>query len=415
MSQEMIRHLNEKRGQIIEQQGALLKLGDARTTEQTAKLDELIEAETKLELEVNRVVAHMKADENVRAMDAMKADRIKVTVDQVVDEKQKYADVYSKFIRRGMTGLTADEQNIMSAHCADALPIDIRGAQTITTTGGGYLIPEGFVNQIEEAMLAYGGVREVAQVITTASGNPLPFPSDNDTSNKGSILAINTAASDTDITFGQTMLNAYMYTSNFVKVPVQLAQDAAFNLDSYLTKKLGTRLARILNEHFTTGDGASKPYGFTVAGTSGVTTASASAITTDELYELEHSVDPEYRKSPSSVFMMADSTLKYVKKLTDGFGRPLWSSGLANGDPLSLLGYRYIINQDMAAITNSAKVMAFGDFSRYMIRDVLGMSILRLTERFADLFQVGYIAFGRHDGNLLDAGTHPIKYMTMHA
>jgi len=61
-------------------------------------------------------------------------------------------------------------------------------------------------------------------------------------------------------------------------------------------------------------------------------------------------------------------------------------------------------------------VLLFGDFQKYIIRDVTGAEagpvILRLNERYADYGQVGFFLFSRHDGDLLDAGTDPIRCMT---
>ena len=53
--------------------------------------------------------------------------------------------------------------------------------------------------------------------------------------------------------------------------------------------------------------------------------------------------------------------------------------------------------------------MLFGDFSKYHIRDVMEVRLVRLDEVYAEYAQVAFLAFSRHDGLLLDAGTHPIK------
>jgi HK97 family phage major capsid protein len=64
----------------------------------------------------------------------------------------------------------------------------------------------------------------------------------------------------------------------------------------------------------------------------------------------------------------------------------------------------------MAVMATSAKSILFGDFSKYWIRRVAGVQVLRLTERYADFNQTAFIGFQRWDGNLIDAGTHPLKY-----
>jgi HK97 family phage major capsid protein len=68
----------------------------------------------------------------------------------------------------------------------------------------------------------------------------------------------------------------------------------------------------------------------------------------------------------------------------------------------------------MPAMAPSAKAVAFGDFSKYFIRRITGARVLRLVEKYADYNQIGFVAFQRWDGALIDAGTHPIKYLHLH-
>ena len=92
-------------------------------------------------------------------------------------------------------------------------------------------------------------------------------------------------------------------------------------------------------------------------------------MTYDDLVELEHSLDPAYREGGRCSFMFADTTLKAIKKLKDGQGRPLWLPGIDVKEPASILGYRYVINQSVPAMAATAKSVLFGDFSKYIIRE----------------------------------------------
>ena len=296
----------------------------------------------------------------------------------------------------------------------DALRREMRAQETSPDSAGGFLIPEGFVYELERAFLAFGGMREVSSVIRTATGNDLSWPSVNDTSNKGHILAEAGTVSEQDVTFAATTFNAYKYSSKLVKVSEELLQDSAFNLASELGSLLGERIARILNEHFTTGTGTDQPNGVVTAATdSGVTVASATAITATEIIDLFHSVDPAYRDSDRSVWMMNDSSVAAVRKLVDSDGQFLWQPGMQLGVPDRLYGRRVIINQDCADIAADNKPFLFGDFRLYKIRDVAGFRLRKLIERFSDQDLTGFIAFSRHDADLLNAGTNPIKFLTM--
>lgn len=288
---------------------------------------------------------------------------------------------------------------------------EARALSSTFPTAGGYTIPEGFVNSLERAMLAFGGMREVADVIRTTSGNPMPWPTTNDTSNKGARIQENTSVATTpDMTFGQVVFYSHKYTSKEILVPVELLEDSAFDLASVVGSMLGERLGRITNEEFTTGSGAAMPKGIVPASTLGVTTVSATAITADEILGLVHSVDPAYRTGAG--FMFHDSILLAIRKLKDGNGQYLWQPGLQAGTPDRLANYPYTVNQDMqASVATATKTMLFGLLSKYKIRDVAGIRMIRLNERHADSDQVGFLAFSRHDGNLLDAGVAPVRHL----
>lgn len=291
---------------------------------------------------------------------------------------------------------------------------EMRALTTGTGSSGGNTISTGFVPRLEQALIAVSSVRNQATVIRTASGNALQFPTADDTSNVGAILAENaTMASSTDPTFSLITLNAYTYHSKPVLVPIQLLQDTEVGLEDFIVNILGTRIGRIQNLHYTTGDNSSKPNGIVTAATLGKTAASATAITFPELVDLEHSVDPIYRTGAK--FMFKDSTLQALKKLVDGSSRPLWQPGIsatfANGAPDTINGYPYVINQDMAAIATGNKTILFGDLSKYLVRECTDLVLKRLDERYADNLQVAFMAYVRSDGDLLDAGTHPVKYL----
>jgi len=236
----------------------------------------------------------------------------------------------------------------------------------------------------------------------------------NDTSQKGAILAENTAASDQDLVFAQKVFKAYKYSSKVVKCSVELMQDSSINLPQFLGSALGTRIGRITNDHFTTGDGSSKPGGVvTRAGNSSITSASGTSLVFGEPLALLHSVDPAYRTGAS--FMAHDSTVLKLRSMVDGQSRPVWEPALQVGQPGTLYGYPVVTNQSMPEFALSAKALIFGQLSKYVIRDVQGITILRLDERYAEAHQVAFLGFARHDGDLLDAGTDPVKYLTMKA
>jgi HK97 family phage major capsid protein len=315
-------------------------------------------------------------------------------------------EAFSKYLRHGLGALNNEERAAVEQRGTDP---------QLTTPGsaGGFLVPEDFSNILDVASKFTGEVERLAQVLNTQSGATLPYPKVDDTSVVGAILSEGSADVVSDMTFASLNLGAYTYSSKIVKVSYQLLQDAAFDLDAFLVNTLGERIARGQNAHFTTGTGSSQPQGLITAGSSALTTASATAITADEILTLIHSVDKSYRNSASFALMGADSTAAAIRKLGVGSSNdfPVFIPGMAMGEPDRVFGVPFYVNNDMAAIATENKPLVAADFSKYVVRNAGGVQMLRLNERYADALLVGFIAYKRSDAGAINGAA--IKYITM--
>jgi HK97 family phage major capsid protein len=287
---------------------------------------------------------------------------------------------------------------------------EFRVGLDVATSGAGVeTIPEGFMAELERRRLEFAHVRQVCRVIFTASGNPLPWPKVDDTSNSGVKLdEATTFGTSVDPTFSAVTFNAYKYSSKPVFISQELLEDSAFNLSSEIASMLGERLGRIEGSAMTTGDGSGDPNGIVTAAGTGVTSAAATAFTADEIITLVHSLDPAYRTGSSVGFMFHDTALLYMRKFKDANGQYLWAPGMTANEPDRLFGFPYTINQAMEPLVSNVPVTAkkhvlFGDFSKYVIRDVSQMRFYRLDERYRDTDQTAFIAFKRLDGDTIRA------------
>lgn len=287
---------------------------------------------------------------------------------------------------------------------------------TQTATEGLEWIPFGFVYELERAMLAYGGMRQVSRVLRTATGNDLKWPTMNDTTNTGELVAEGNNFADADPATDDLTLLAYKYSSKACKVTAEFLEDEEVNFASIVGEMLGTRIGRITNTHFTTGDGSGKPTGIVTAAGAGATIAAAGTNTTisDGIIDLYHSIDPAYRGLPGTVFMLHDTNIAKIRKIKDSQNQYIWQPGFLQGTPDRMIGVPVVTNQDMVATWAAAdEPILYGAFSKYIIRDVGTIRVRRLVELYALADVEAFIAFSRHDGNLLNAGTAPIKSLTL--
>jgi len=283
--------------------------------------------------------------------------------------------------------------------------IQIRNAMsTTTTTEGGFTVPAQVADMVIDRLKAYGGMRDVSTILTTSGGNPLTFPSSDGTADVGAIVAQNAAAGSADVVFGNVSLNPFYYTSNQIALPLELIQDSAIDVVAYVVDRLATRIARIQNTHFTVGTGTTQPDGVIPRATTGKTGLTGQTLTVlyDDLVDLKHSVNRAYRSNAK--FMLNDLSIAVVSKLKDTTGRPIWETSLVQGTPDTLLGFPVVVNDDMAVMAANAKSIAFGDLSKYSIRDVANTTVIKRFDdsAFALKNQVGFCGWQRSGGNLLD-------------
>jgi len=277
--------------------------------------------------------------------------------------------------------------------------------------GGGLRAPESMVSSLEVNMLAYGGVLQVAEIMRTGGRERLRWPTVDDTAQQGRRIGESGAVSAaTNPTIGAIYWDAYKYTSDEILVPYELLTGTPYNLPAILGEMMGTRIGRKLAVDFTTGTGVNEPGGLITKATS-FSAASATAISWDDLENLISAVDPSYRIGAS--FMFHDSIRSSLMKLKDGEGRPLWAAGPNGTAPGDLKGYPWYINQAMdSTIASGKKTISFGQHSKYKVRQVDTIRIYRLVERYRENDQDAFLAFLEADGNLLNAGTAPVKYLS---
>ena len=290
----------------------------------------------------------------------------------------------------------------------------IRNAMsTGTGSEGGYTVPTEVATMVVDALKAFGGMRDIAQVISTASGALINFPGSDGTAEEGEIVGENAPATGADITFNQVPHQVYKFSSKKLALPLELIQDSGIDVVQFVVNRLAQRIGRIQNRLFTVGTGSGQPFGIMARAGAGKvgTTGQTATVIYDDLIDLVHSVNRAYRMG--SVFTMADSSVKVVRKLKDTTGRPIFTpgyeAGITQGVPDNLLGYPISVNDDVAAMAASAKSIGFGQGKQYLIRDVVGLAIRRFDDSaFALNGQVGFCGWQRSGGNLLD--TAAFKY-----
>jgi len=277
---------------------------------------------------------------------------------------------------------------------------DVQNAlQVGTDSEGGYLVPDEFERTLVDALQEENIFRQLARVIYTSTGDrKIPV-----VASKGTASWVDEEGQipDSDDAFGQVTISAFKLAT-MIKVSEELLNDSFFNLENYIVKEFVRRIGTKEEEAFFIGNGTGKPTGIlntTGGATVGITAASATAITVDEVIDLYYALKAPYRRN--AVFIMNDATVKAIRKLKDGAGQYLWQPSIQAGTPDTILNRPLKTSAYIPTAAASAKTIAFGDFSYYWLADRQGRSFQRLNELYAATGQVGFRATQRVDGKLI--------------
>ena len=268
---------------------------------------------------------------------------------------------------------------------------------TTPDVDGGFLVPTDYEDKLVKSLEEENVMRRLCKVITTHHERKIPVAVGHSVAQW---TAENASYTESNPTFGQKQIDAFKLTDLF-RISTELLKDSSFDIEDYLRGEFARAFGIAEEQAFCVGNGTNQPTGlFTVnGGTVGVTAASATAITVDEVINLIHALKVPYRKNAK--FLMNDATVALLRKLKDQYGQYLWQPSVQAGHPDRLLGYE-IHTSPYAPVAESGSLpIAFGDFKNYWIGDRAGRTVQRLNELYATNGQIGYVATERVDGKVI--------------
>ena len=109
-------------------------------------------------------------------------------------------------------------------------------------------------------------------------------------------------------------------------------------------------------------------------------------IGTDDFSNLISKLDKAYQ-IPNNYFVFNQQTQNLLRKMKDKYGRPIWETSLAQGEPDKIFGYRYTVDNAFANVGAGAVSAAFGDPSKYIVRRALGFTLVLFRELYMANYQ----------------------------
>lgn len=379
---------------LIEKKQKLATLvKDARAKLDAGDLDAYNKMDAEIDKLENEIKAEEKQQEREAALSAVPKAKAKAQPEdagkpQKITATAEYKNAFFHAVRGGKASLTNEERKILT-------DVMTTGAES----GGLLVMPAELEASIRELLAKQVVMRRLATVITTTADRKITLAS-----SYGAAAWIDEGGdyTATDDAFENKTIGSHKL-GRIIKVSEELLNDAEFDLQGHISLSFGRSFTEAEEPAYLSGataDAAKKPVGILTDAQTGVTTAAATAITSDELLDLFFALKAAYRSN--ATFLMGISTEKVLRKLkNDTTGDYMWQPGLTAGQPNTLLGRPVEISDFMPDFAAGAKAIAFGDFKQYTIKDTVGMRMQVLDQPYADKGLVGFKGYERTDGKLI--------------
>ena len=349
----------------------------------------------------------VKIEEDLQSLEDQKAAHIKSVEKQteITEKLEKLETVLSR-PGSGFDSKSVDQNlKVFDSYCRkgfDALTPDEKKALTVSNDStGGYLAPPEYVREMIKDITEISPIRSIARVRST-SARSIQIPKRASTFAAQWVSESGTRSETTGYTVGLEQLAAHEHYA-LVDISEQDLEDTVFNLEQEMQSEFAEQFAKAEGAAFVSGNGVGKPEGLLTNSSVGeAVSGNGTALTSDGLLTLVHSIKSEYGQNGRFVFNR--NTLADIRKLKDTAGQYVFQAGMSleSGVPNTILGYQYVEASDMPDVGAGAYPILFGDFNRaYLIVDRVALAVLRDPFTQATTGNVRYIARRRVGGQVI--------------
>jgi len=252
---------------------------------------------------------------------------------------------------------------------------EYKGLNISSDTAGGYLAPLEYVREIIKGVTEMSPVRALVRVRTTAN-KAIQIPKRTGQFAAQWVAEQGTKTETTGLAYGLEEMPLHELFA-LVDVSNQMLEDSAFDMEAEVRMEAEEQFAVAEGAAVISGNGVGRPQGVLVhSGVQETVSGDANLITADGLINLFHAIKTAY--SRNATFGQNRLTLGAIRRLKDTTNQYLWSPGLANGVPNTILGAPYVELPDMPNIAANANPVVFGDWRRaYTLADRISMEFLR--------------------------------------
>lgn len=380
-----IKKLLEARAKALDE---LKKIQETASTEERAYSDEEQKRFAELEKQINDIDVTIAAEEraaNIRPIDAAKSESLP---SQEILEERAFED----YIMNRVSELRAGEQNM-------------------TMGNNGAIIPVTIANRVIKKITDICPVFRGAIHYSVKGILKIPVWGNANTSHN---ISVGYQEEFTEITadsgkFTSVDLGGYL-AGALVLIGKSVENNGSFSVTNFIINQMAEEISIFLEKELLVGTGSGAAQG-AVNTTNGITAASTTAVTSDELITLQAQIKQAYQAN--ACWTMNTATFTAIKKLKDSDGKYLLQNDLSEGFPYRLLGKPVYISDNMPAMAAGAKAILYGDYSGLSVNMRENISIEVLREKYATQHAIGVNAWFEFDSKVTDS--QKLAVLTMKA
>lgn len=347
-----------------------MKTSNALEFKDTGEADDPIASVAKELAELKAALETKAANDNTKLTERL--DRIEAKVNRpgsksAVNDNEPGLETkaLNKFLRNGLGALDDLERKTLNLG---------------TNTAGGYVVTPEYGKTVLEKLRRYSPLRGLASAMTIGKTEIYIPTLETDADGEGWVTETGNRTS-TEPVFGQLNIKTFE-NAKYVPISNQLLEDADIDLLSFIAGHIAKITGKTEAKAFMIGDGNGKPTGLlnTPTNYAAITAAADGSDIVTALIDAYYKLPGEYAANGS--WIMRRETMGLIRKMADvviGSKGPLWSDGLANGTPPSLLGRPVYESVDMNLLptaTGTTYPVVFGDMeSAYQIVDRVGLAL----------------------------------------
>lgn len=367
-----LKALMERREELRQNMETLVNMADtecrAMTEEETAQFDAA-------ESEIRAIDATIEREERTRGVSNLPAP---------TDAEERAAAEESAFVDYVMgrvSELRAGEQNL-------------------TMANNGAIIPTSIADRIVTAVRDRCPILSGATIYRVNGTLKVPVWGKDNTTHD---IAVGYQTEFTELTadsgkFTSVDLSGYL-AGALTLIGNSVENNSVFNVTDFIINQMAEEIALFLEKELLNGT-SGKATGALSTPTV-VTAASATAITADELIELQAQVKQVYQAN--ACWTMAPETFTSLKKLKDSNGRYLLQDDVTGEFPYRLLGKPVYLSDNMPKLAAGASAVLYGDYSGLSVNLREDISIQVLREKYATQHAIGVVAWFEFDSKVTDS------------